>query len=121
VYLSTGESLYDPEWLPFLDTPGDPEYLSGHSAFGSSAGSHLKKYLKTSSITPPVSLTINVRDAGPIPRTFGNIDSAVNENGDSPIYAGVHFQFESDEGALAGEDAAEKVWNSYNKGLGGVF
>ncbi|KAH6911886.1 phosphatidic acid phosphatase type 2/haloperoxidase [Coprinopsis sp. MPI-PUGE-AT-0042] len=88
VYLSTGESFYDPEWLPFMDTPGHPDYLSGHSVFGGSAGSILKRYLKTSSIT----------HLGTLP-------------------------FASDEGILAGEAAAEKVWNSYvayEKGFGNI-
>lgn len=124
VYLSTGESFYDPEWLPFMDTPGHPDYLSGHSVFGGSAGAILKKYLKTSAINPPVSLTTNVTVAGPITRSFTDIDATAKENGDSRVFVGVHFQFASDEGIRAGEAAAERVWNSYiayEKGFGNIF
>jgi hypothetical protein len=119
VFLSTGENVSDPTWEPLIDTPPHPEYLSGHAVYGGGVGGTLKKYFNTTIINPPVSITSNASTAGPITRTFGDVDKAVAEDGISRVYVGAHFEFASVEGIKAGEAAAEKVWTAFQQGKRG--
>jgi hypothetical protein len=87
--------------------------------YGGGVGGILKKYFNTTIINPPVSLASNASTAGPITRTFSDVDKAVVENGNSRIYIGAHFEFASVEGVKAGEAAAEKVWIAFQQGKRG--
>ncbi|KAH6905815.1 phosphatidic acid phosphatase type 2/haloperoxidase [Coprinopsis sp. MPI-PUGE-AT-0042] len=116
VYLSTGENISNPTWEPLVDTPNHPEYLSGHSVYGGVAGGIFTRYFGTALINPPLSLSSNVSTAGPITRTFSNVDDMVVENGNSRIYIGAHFEFASVEGVKAGKAAADKVWTAFQEG-----
>lgn len=99
-----------------MDTPIHPDYLSGHGSYGGGAGGLLKKYFGTDKIDPPVSLTSNASIVGPITRSFKSIDLAVQENSNSRVFVGVHFQFASDEGLKQGFNAADEVWQAFKSG-----
>jgi len=100
-----------PSWIPFLNTPSHPEYVSGHSAF-SGAGSTILKWIlgadggefKVKSDTLPTVI-----------KTFHSLDSCARECGESRIYGGIHFRFSCEDGFALGREVAEWTWTHFDQ------
>jgi hypothetical protein len=105
------DTVMDPDWLPFLNTPPHPEYNSAQAVLGTAAayslnkiyGKHVSFTLSTSTADPPGST-----------RSFPNFDKAVQESAESRIWAGIHFRFSI--GSLAtnqGRQVGSFIYNNF--------
>lgn len=45
-------------------------------------------------------------------RSFNRLSDAINENGRSRVYLGVHWQFDADGGIKSGKQIAEYIFNN---------
>jgi hypothetical protein len=101
-------------------TPPFPAYASGHATFGSALFQTLRRFYGTDRIAFTfVSdefngvTTDNQGNVRPrIPRTFPNLSTAEEENGQSRIYLGIHWEFDKAEGMLQGRRVADFVANN---------
>jgi membrane-associated phospholipid phosphatase len=95
----------DPDWMPFLETPSFPEYVSGHSAISASAGTVLT-YLLGDSI-PFSDSTEFIYGHGV--RRFSSFKQAYSETSDSRVYGGIHYRDGVDAGMKQGEEVGNWV------------
>jgi len=101
-------------------TPPFPAYASGHATFGSALFQTLRRFYGTDRIAFTfVSdefngvTTDNQGNVRPrIPRSFPNLSTAEEENGQSRIYLGIHWEFDKSEGMLQGRRVADFVLNN---------
>jgi len=84
-------------WTPLLDTPPQPEYPSGHTAYAAAAASVLQARLgdRTSELTVDGTT-----------RHFGGWDQMVRETVDGRVWAGVHLRASDEVGAALGYEVA---------------
>jgi hypothetical protein len=95
----------DPNWMPFLETPSFPEYVSGHSAISASAGTVLT-YLLGDNI-PFTDSTEFIYGHGV--RMFSSFKQAYTETSDSRVYGGIHYRDAVDAGMKQGEEVGNWV------------
>jgi hypothetical protein len=101
-------------------TPPFPAYASGHATFGGALFQTLRRFYGTDRIRFTfVSdeyngvTTDNRGNVRPrIPRTFPSLSAAEEENGQSRIYLGIHWEFDKTEGIRQGRRIADFVWNN---------
>ena len=82
-------TVSDPDWNTYLNTPAIPEYPSTHSVLGSAAAEVLARFFGTDEVS--FTTTSGPPFAG-ITRSFTSFSQAAGENGDSRIFAGIHFR-----------------------------
>lgn len=96
-------------------TPPFPSYPSGHATFGGALFQVLRRYYGTDDIAftfvsdefDGVTLD-NDGDPRPLlPRTFESLSEAEEENGQSRIYLGIHWNFDKVEGIAQGNEVAD--------------
>jgi hypothetical protein len=101
-------------------TPPFPAYASGHATFGAALFQTLRRFYGTDRIAFTfVSdefngvTTDNQGNVRPrIPRTFRNLTAAEQENGQSRIYLGIHWEFDKTEGIAQGRRVANYVFRN---------
>ena len=76
----------DPAWRPFLITPPVPDYPSTHTVLGWAAAEVLAETLGNGVTYTTTSLTLPG-----VSRSYMGFTKAAEENGQSRIYAGIHF------------------------------
>jgi membrane-associated phospholipid phosphatase len=87
----------DPTWAPLLATPNFPSYVSGHSTFSAAACAVLTRFFGRHVHFRTTS------DALPgVVRSFRSFAQAADEAGMSRIYAGIHWQFDNQDGLALG-------------------
>jgi hypothetical protein len=101
-------------------TPPFPAYPSGHATFGAALFQVLRRFYGTDRI--PFTFvsdelngvtTDNQGNVRPrIPRSFANLSAAEEENGQSRIYLGIHWEFDKAAGILQGRRVADFVSNN---------
>jgi hypothetical protein len=91
------EGMGDKTWMPLLNTPPFPAYVSGHSTFSASAAAVLEFILPLEEKP----LVVESPDTG-IKRSFKSYREAAFEAGMSRIYGGIHFQADNVDGLLLG-------------------
>lgn len=101
----------DPDWQPYIVTPAFPAYTSGHSAFGAAAGDIMIKFFGTDDL--PFDLEAGFDQLPGVVRHFDTITQAIDENGLSRIYGGVHFSFDNVNSVQAGYEVADYVYDNY--------
>ena len=107
----------DPDWVP-LGSPGDdpnsssddftppfPTYVSGHATFGGALFSTLADFYGTDD----VAFTLTSEELPGVERSYTSFSQAMEENGRSRVYLGVHFFFDDLEGQVLGSDVAEYI------------
>jgi hypothetical protein len=101
------ETAPEADWVPLLNTPSHPDYVSGHSAFSGAAGHILFLFFGNDQ------LTFEVRsDTLPgVVRTFDSLQKCATECGESRIYGGIHFRFSCEDGFTLGKNVADWVWS----------
>lgn len=94
----------DPSWQPLLTTPPVPDYPSTHTVLGWAAAEVLielfgdrQRYAMTSLTLPGVT------------RHYRGFSQAAQENGDSRLYAGIHFRHAVKEGRRQGRSIGQAV------------
>ncbi len=111
VHPITAIETTDPTWQPLLITPLTSSYVSEHAAFGASAGEILSSaFGKQGRFTT----TTNATAAQPS-RTFASFAAAGLEDGNSRIYGGVNFRFDTQAGATIGVSVAKAVLTAFPK------
>ena len=94
----------DPNWLPLINTPPFPEYVSGHSTFSGAASAVLTNAFGTN-------FSFNSGSTG-LPdttRSFASFEAAALEAGQSRVYGGIHFQFSNRDGLTLGDQIGNYV------------
>lgn len=96
----------DEEWMPFLETPPFPEYISGHSSISAAAGrvlTHLvgDNYAFTDSTEYKYGHGV---------RSFTSFEQAYWETSMSRVYGGIHYRDGVEEGTYQGEKVGDWVW-----------
>lgn len=87
----------DATWTPLLATPPFPTYTSGHSTFSAAAAEVLSAWFGANK---PFSGTSDSLTG--VTRSWTSFRAAAAEAGDSRVFGGIHFRFDSVEGLAAG-------------------
>ena len=120
---TAGDASFSPLGAPASNlngpnfTPPFPAYPSGHAGFGGALFQVLRKFYRTDRIPFRfVSDEFNgvTRDnAGNaralVPRSFSSLSEAEEENGQSRIYLGIHWEFDKSAGITQGRRIADYV------------
>lgn len=77
----------DPDWVPLLDTPPFPDYISGHSTFGGAWAAVLTNFFGENYEFQAVS-----QELPGVIRSFGSFEQAGSEDALSRIYGGIHVR-----------------------------
>jgi hypothetical protein len=105
-------TLADPSWEPLnAFTPPFPAYTSGHATFAATAAAIFAGFFATDHITHTISTDDPLYTGGP--RTYTSFSEAAIENGRSRIYLGVHWQFDADDGLVAGTALGNYVYANF--------
>jgi hypothetical protein len=105
-------------------TPPFPSYPSGHATFGGTVFQILRKIYGTDNV--PFTFTSDefngetVGSGGQVrpllPRSYGTLSEAEEENGQSRIYLGIHWSFDKTSGIAQGRQIADYVYaNAFQK------
>lgn len=92
-------TIADPAWSTLLNTPAIPDYPSTHSVLGGAASEVLRRFFEDDDV--PFTTTSGVPFAG-LTRSFDSFSQAAAENGESRIYAGIHFRSAVEDGIKLG-------------------
>lgn len=96
------------DWMPLLETPPFPAYVSGHSTFSSAGAAVLAQSFGTDRIA-----FATTSDGLPgVTRKFTSLSQAADEAGMSRIYGGIHWQFDNVEGLKVGRTLGEYVYRN---------
>jgi hypothetical protein len=87
-------------WSSLLNTPAIPDYTSTHSVLGGAASEVLRRFFHKDAV--PFTTTSGVPFAG-LTRSFASFSQAAAENGESRIYAGIHFRSAVEDGIKQGK------------------
>jgi hypothetical protein len=90
----------DPNWSTYLNTPAIPDYTSTHSVLGGAASEVLRRFFHEDNLA--FTTTSGVPFAG-MTRSFDAFSQAARENGESRIYAGIHFRSAVEDGIEQGK------------------
>jgi hypothetical protein len=97
---SNDATIADPNWSSLLNTPAIPDFTSTHSVLGGATSEVLRQYFHNDDI--PFTTTSGVPFAG-LTRSFSSFSQAAAENGESRIYAGIHFRSAVEDGIQQGQ------------------
>jgi hypothetical protein len=100
-------TIPDPNWISLLNTPNIPDYTSTHSVLGGASSEVLRRFFQDDDV--PFTNTSGVPFAG-ITRSFTSFSQAAAENGDSRVYAGIHFRSAVEDGIKQGEKIGHFVF-----------
>ena len=104
------ETVADAAWSTYLNTPSIPDYTSTHSVLGGAAAEVLRRSFGRDDVA--FTTTSGVPFAG-ITRSFTSFSQAAPENGESRIYAGLHFRTAVEDGI----DQERELATSYSRML----
>jgi len=96
----------DPAWQSLIAAPAFPGYVSGHSITSAAAAEMLELYFGRGNYTFQIPGMMGMGQA----RTFTSFQQAAEEAGMSRVWGGIHFQFENQDGLVAGGQLAQYVY-----------
>lgn len=113
------DTMADPTWVPLgapggvLDdgtviddfTPPFPTYVSGHASFGGALFKSLEHFYGTDAI----SFSLTSDEVPGVTRNFDSFSQAMEENGRSRVYLGIHWDFDDFEARSVGGNVANYV------------
>lgn len=95
----------DPNFIPFLQTPPFPEYLSGHSVASTAAAKILTHYFGHEFSYRD---TVEIKFGLPA-RDFGSFEQAAEEAAISRLYGGIHYRDGIEQGQKQGKKVGDWV------------
>jgi hypothetical protein len=105
----------DPLWSTLLNTPAIPDYTSTHSVLGGAAAEVLSRFFHDDRVA--FTTTSGVPFAG-LTRSFTSFSQAAAENGESRIYAGIHFRSAVEDGIQQGKNIGRYVFRHVLRTVG---
>lgn len=102
------DTTADPDWVPFLISPSHPEYVSGHGAASGAAAEVLTALFGDQAFT-----TSSIGLDG-VDRSFTSYWEAAEENADSRLWAGVHYDFSNQDGLTLGQEVGAWTLAAFN-------
>lgn len=115
--VSVIQKHFDGEWMPFLETPGFPEYVSGHSSISAAAGRVLTQLLGDN----VAFIDSTEYKYGHGVRSFTSFEQAYWETSMSRVYGGIHFKDGVEQGTYQGEKVGDWVWAKVKGGSPAVI
>jgi large repetitive protein len=100
----------DMDWTPLLTTPNFPSYTSAHSTVSAAAAGVL-----TALFGSDYHFTVGSESLAGVTRSFTSFNAAAAEAGQSRIYAGIHYSFDSNAGLGVGANIATCVMGGFLK------
>jgi hypothetical protein len=97
------------DWTPLLTTPPFPSYVSGHSSFSAAGAAVLALYFGKNEIR----FQSSTEGLPGVTRSFASFWNAAQEAGKSRIYGGIHYEFDNEEGLLAGRALGNYVYRFF--------
>jgi hypothetical protein len=92
----------DEDWVPLLQTPPFPEYVSGHSTIsGSAAGVLTKLFGDNFAFTDSTEIEFGMPS-----RSFNSFNAAADEAAVSRLYGGIHYRTSNEVGLAMGRKIA---------------
>jgi hypothetical protein len=101
------DTIADPTWSSFLNTPALPDYTSTHSVLGGAASEVLRRFFSGDELS--FTDTSGVPFPG-LTRSFTSFSQAAAENGESRILAGIHFRSAVEDGIKQGQKIGNFVF-----------
>jgi hypothetical protein len=99
-----------PNWNPLFNTPGHPEFPSGHSTISTAVTEAL-----TDVFGDNFALTLNTYAYIGLPnRSYTSFKAMANEFSDARVFAGIHYQETCDKSQQLGKKVAENVLSTVN-------
>jgi MYXO-CTERM domain-containing protein len=95
----------DPAWVPLLETPNHPEFVSGHSATGAAGATILALWFGNER-----SFSVRSSTLPGVGRDFDRFSDAGQENANSRLYGGIHYRFSNELGLDLGEAVGNYVF-----------
>jgi hypothetical protein len=83
----------DAGWTPLLPTPPYPGHPGNRACLSASQARLLERMFGRADL--PVQVTWNVPNGTPVTRAYANVRQLADEEANSRIWGGIHFQFES--------------------------
>lgn len=126
-------TIGDPNWLPLGApnnngggtnfTPPFPAYASGHATFGAALFQTMTRFYGTDKISFTIGsdeyngITKDQNDLvrPVVTRSYTSFSQATEENGQSRIYLGIHWNFDKVQGIKQGTKIADYVFGNYLK------
>jgi hypothetical protein len=95
----------DTAWIPLLDTPPFPSYVSGHSIFSKASAEILTRFFGKDEMEFDAK-----SDSMPgVVRKFQSFASCADEIGTSRVYGGIHFGFDNVQGKECGRKIGQYI------------
>jgi uncharacterized protein (TIGR03118 family) len=107
------DTLADPNWLPLLNTPPNPSYISGHAVSSGAAAAVLAGFFGTDNI----SFSLTSEDLKGVTHSFTSFSAAAAEAGNSVVWSGIHFRFDVTTGQALGQSVAQFVDQNFFRPL----
>jgi hypothetical protein len=97
----------DPNWSSLLNTPAIPDYTSTHSVLGGAASTVMRRFFRRDDVA--FTTTSGIPFPG-FTQSFSSFSQAATQNGESRIYAGIHFRTAVEDGIQQGTDIGRYVF-----------
>lgn len=111
------QTIKGEQWVPYIETPPFPEYVSGHSSFSRAAATVLRQFTGSDHFGGCTTLKTgsSVSEPGKVPCMEVRLDwptftSAAEQAGLSRIYGGIHFSRGNEEGQKLGISIGTNAW-----------
>lgn len=98
----------DPDWLPLVDTPPYPEYVSGHAPFTGAASGTFGYLFGADSIDLNLSSTVTGTN-----RHYDTADALDTDTMNARIWLGLHFRKAMTDGNQLGHDVSDWASSQY--------
>jgi hypothetical protein len=98
----------DDTWQPYLVTPPNPSYISGHSTQSRASAGVLTDLFGDKAFTDTTHTDHHLMPPQE-PRTFSSFNEAAAEAAVSRLYGGIHYAFDNNDGRLSGQCVADAI------------
>jgi hypothetical protein len=103
------DTVADPNWLPLLNTPANPAYVSGHAVVSAAASTILAQFFGTDN----VSFDLTSEDLSGVTHSFTSFSAAASEAENSVVWGGIHFRYDVTTGDTLGQSVAQFVTENF--------